>query len=84
MTYRRFLLATLILPLAISPLFARGDDPAEGFENRRNLTTIYDGWEQVRTENHPPYNTIEVVRSRTDAHSDAHYLALRTQGQFTC
>ncbi len=55
-------------------------EKSEDFEKRESLTVIYDGWEQVQTPDHPPYNDVSVVLDAASAPSGNHYLRFRTQG----
>jgi hypothetical protein len=58
-------------------------DVLEDFERREQLDTIADGWERVRSDDHPAYNRIEVVRDPAAARSGDHFLRLRTLGGWT-
>lgn len=73
----------LLSALLAAGLQQKPDELVEDFENRLTLDIIYDGWEQVRSVDHPPYNLIEVVRDPAGARSGRHYLRMTTKGGYT-
>lgn len=58
-------------------------DALEDFEDRRDLSSVYDGWERIRSPGHPDYNEVTLERDRSGAASGDHYVLLRTLGGST-
>lgn len=52
----------------------------EDFENREILDVVYDGWEPVRSPDHPSCNEVRLEEDPAGARSGRHYVRLHTLG----
>lgn len=74
-----------VLGTALPLLAQEGPRPVpdrlvEDFENREILDVVYDGWEPVRSPDHPAYNQVRLEEDPAGARSGRFFVRLHTLG----